>query len=219
MSDPQWRNYQPPDPESEEERTLTATAPEHPDNAFTLRSYAAAVIVGGLIAVAAIWYANAADGEGGEGDAVHADPVDTPALDGDVLAGALAEADGIEEGDPFGLSVAENLLVLSYFDAAGGERREVWIDLDETADLRTRTAPENDPDFDPGTFPLDEVDADVLTDLADQAVAEADEPTGFTITIDVPRRADDAVIEVLVSAPDDNVWLTADLDGSNVSIE
>lgn len=219
VSDPQWTNYQPHDPESEQERTLTVSTPGHPDNALSGRAYVAALVAGGLLAAVVIWYAGG-DERGGD-SADQADPVDTSALQGDVLADALVEAEESGEGDPYALQITETTLWLSYFDAGSGERLDLRIDLDGTPDTRRDTDFDFDvePGFDPTTFPLDEVDADVLRELTEQAIADADEPTGFDIDIEVPDRADGAVIDMEVYGPDESARLTADLDGSNVSIE
>lgn len=210
MSEPQWSVCR-PDADSKKTPADGTTRSGQHDGLIV---GVGLVVVGLVIAVlVATGGERSGDGAGGE-----MDTIDVTALESDVLADALAEAGKLEEGDPYEVRISEALLWVTYYDTGPGERRHLTIDLDATMDHRIRTDADVESGFDPTTFSLDDVDVEVLGDLTEQAMAETEEPTDFTIHIEVPDRAEDALIDILVHDPDDSAWLTAQLDGSDVDI-
>lgn len=221
MSDPGWSTYEPDVRDSaipESGTTVAAVGAEAPRGKGLVIGIVVLVVlgvVGALIAVAASQQSDTAGATGAGDDAL-------AVLQGDFLAGALTEAAEIEEGDPFEMMVSEHGVMLAYYDTERGERRDLSIDLDSTTDYRIRATSDLEPNFDPIAFPLADVDAGVLRELTEQAVAEAADPSGFYLSIDVPHQAQQPEIRVRVyddGDSDDSVRLTASLDGSGVSIE
>lgn len=218
MSDPGWSTYRPDTSGSArpEGATTVAVSETEPRRGKGLAIGLVVLVVVGLVGVLiAVGVSRLGDGAGGSDGSDDVMAV----VEGDFLADALAEAAEIEEGDPFEVMVSEYGVMLAYFDPERDERRDLSIDLDSTADYRIRATSDLEPSFDPIAFPLADLDADVLRELTEQAVAEAEDPSGFSVTVDVPHQAQQAEIRVRVYDSGDGVRLTAALDGSGVDIE
>ncbi len=215
MSDPGWSTYRPDTTHSEGERApVTPGAVEQRGSGFAIGIVVViiVVIVGAAIAVGMV----SSDGGSGGSDTGDAEMA---VLEDDFLADSLAEAAEIETGDPFEVRVTEYGVMLSYFDDKRGEQRDLSFDVDSTADYRIRATSDLEPNFAPTTFPIGNLDAAVLLDLSEQAMAEAGDPDYFSLSVEVPHQAQQPQVTVRVGDSGDGVRLMADLDGGNATIE
>lgn len=164
-----------------------------------------AAVVGLPVAVGVI--AAATDDEAGS------EPVDLTLLDEGLVADGLAGAAAEVGEQAVTVRLSEYALQVEFYDPNADQVRTYEVDK-YTDGYRVQVEDNHYDDYRPRPFDLATVDAGVLVDVTEQAIARAEDPYAYSVDVRADRDTGEVEIAVWVSTEDgDDVELTADLDG------